>query len=81
MTLAEKTALVSGRDGVLWYRSTDGRADVSGGGGTMDEDLLGIALKVALESRPEDVHSLTNILMELHRVTFPLVQKLGLERN
>ena len=81
VTLTEEAALVSGRDGVLWFRSGDGRTDVPGGGGTTDEDLLGSALKVALQSRTEDVRSLTKIALDLHRVTFPLVPKLNFERN
>ena len=81
LTLLEKAVLVSGRDGVLWYRSRDGTTDVLGDGGTTDEDLLGVALKVALELRPEDVRSLTKIIMELHRVTFPLMKELDFDRD
>lgn len=81
VALTGNAALVSGRDGVLWYRSADGETDAPSGSGSTDEDLLGAALKVALESRPEDLQSLTNILVELHRVTFPLVQKLDYARD
>ena len=81
VTLTENAALVAGRDGVLRYRSADGETDAPSGGGSTDEDLLGAALKVALESRPEDVQSLTKILVELHRVTFPLVQRLDYTRD
>jgi hypothetical protein len=74
--LAEGASLVSGYDGVLWYRSSDGTTDCPDAEAV--NDLLGAALKVALEAPRDHAHILTGIALQLHRETFPLVQKLAL---
>ena len=66
--LAEGEHLVSGYDGVLY----------SDGVGSVDTDLLGAALKVALQGTRQDAHTLTRIVLRLHQETFPLVRQLAL---
>jgi hypothetical protein len=75
--LADGSHLVSGYDGVLSCESADGSTDSDHVGSTPN-DLLGVALKVALEGTREDARALTRIVLQLHRETFPLVRQLAL---
>jgi hypothetical protein len=76
--LADGASLVSGYDGLLWRRSNDRTTDCADGG-SIQNDLLGTALKVALGTSREDAHSLTRIVLHLHRETFPLIRQLVIE--
>jgi hypothetical protein len=75
--LARTATLFCGRDGVLRCRTRGGEIDSLNDESTKNEDLLGDALKIALQSQIEHAHSLTRISIELHCAIFPLVSKLN----
>ena len=73
LPLAGGAVLTAGHDGVLSLRSAGDDVNASG---SNDQDLLGAALKFALETPREDVAALTRIILEIHRVAFPLIENL-----
>lgn len=77
--LARIATLFCGRDGVLRRRSGSGVENYFNEESVKNEDLLLGALKVALQSRTDDVRSLTRICMELQHTIFPLISKLNYE--
>ena len=72
--LAGGASLVSGNDGVLWRRDSDGQTDAPDPSGTTNDDLLGRALRFALESPRDEAYALTQILLQLQRASFPLIE-------